>query len=143
MFQYCPSCGETGISYETNRFHCSLCGFIYYHNTAAATGCIIQADDKIVLLVRGREPGRGKLDLPGGFIDPGEGIFEGMHRELSEELGWKPSIPLCKSLSEFYTLFASLSLDSSLGCALFHLSAKAASLKDWLISISQFQPTII
>jgi ADP-ribose pyrophosphatase YjhB (NUDIX family) len=107
MFQYCASCGEKGIRFEKNRFDCPSCGFVYYHNTAAATGCIIQADERIVLLVRGREPGRGKLDLPGGFVDPGEGIFEGLLRELREEIGWEPQILPGQNLSEVFILFAS------------------------------------
>jgi NAD+ diphosphatase len=107
MFQYCPSCGEKGIRFEKNKFNCPSCGFVYYHNTAAATGCIIQADERIVLLVRGKEPGRGKLDLPGGFVDPGEGILEGLLRELREELNWEPQIHHGQSLAEVFKLFAS------------------------------------
>jgi ADP-ribose pyrophosphatase YjhB (NUDIX family) len=44
----------------------------------------------VVLLVRGKEPGQGKLDLPGGFVDLGEGALEGLRREIREELGWTP-----------------------------------------------------
>ena len=109
MFQYCPSCGEKGISYKKNKFDCPSCGFVYFHNTAAATGCVIQADEKIVLLVRGREPGKGKLDLPGGFVDPGEGLLEGLLRELREELSWEPQILPGQNLSEVFKLFASFS----------------------------------
>jgi ADP-ribose pyrophosphatase YjhB (NUDIX family) len=91
MFRYCPSCASEKIVFENNRrFHCPDCGFVYYHNTAAAVGCIIEAGDCVVLLVRAKEPARGKLDLPGGFIDPGEGVVEGLSRECREELGWEP-----------------------------------------------------
>ena len=112
MFQYCPSCGTklcdtTRITFEGNRFQCSECGFVYYHNTAAASGCVIQVGGKILLLVRNREPSFGKLDLPGGFVDPGEGIFEGLYREIKEELGWEPPVPQGTALADLFTLFAS------------------------------------
>jgi ADP-ribose pyrophosphatase YjhB (NUDIX family) len=60
-----------------------------------------------MLLVRGKEPALGKLDLPGGFVDPGEGVLEGLLRELREELGWEPVIPSGVSLTDFFILFAS------------------------------------
>jgi ADP-ribose pyrophosphatase YjhB (NUDIX family) len=107
MFQYCPSCGGKHIQYKVNKFNCPDCGFIYYHNTAAASGCVIQAGEKVILLVRGREPGKGKLDLPGGFVDPGEGILDGLRRELREELGWDPPVPPGVPLTEVFKLFAS------------------------------------
>ena len=107
MFQYCPSCGEKNIQFQGNKFHCPDCGFTYYHNTAAATGCIIRSGEKVVLLVRDKEPALGKLDLPGGFVDPGEGVLEGLCRELREELGWQPPIPPGLSAADVFTLFAS------------------------------------
>ena len=114
MFQYCPSCGKKNIKYTGNKFSCPDCGFLYFHNTAAATGCVITTGEKMVLLVRGREPCLGKLDLPGGFVDPGEGVLEGLLRELREELGWEPPIPYKpeepeyrKALTEIFALFAS------------------------------------
>ena len=103
MFTYCPSCASAAIRFEGNRkFVCPDCGFTYYHNIAAATACIlctgpadaavpggiVPDEETIVFLVRGREPARGKLDLPGGFVDVGEGILEGLRRECREELGW-------------------------------------------------------
>jgi ADP-ribose pyrophosphatase YjhB (NUDIX family) len=89
MFKYCPACASQKIILEGHRFHCPDCGFVYYHNTAAATGCVIRAaGGKILLLVRGKEPAKGRLDLPGGFVDPGEGALEGLRRELREEISW-------------------------------------------------------
>jgi ADP-ribose pyrophosphatase YjhB (NUDIX family) len=91
MFNYCPSCASKNIRFENGRkFSCPDCGFVYYHNTAAATGCVIRTAGGILFLVRGKEPARGKLDLPGGFVDPGESVIEGLRRECLEELGWSP-----------------------------------------------------
>ncbi|MDR2553588.1 MAG: NUDIX domain-containing protein [Treponema sp.] len=89
MFRYCPSCASQTIRFEQDKvFRCPACGFTYYHNTAAATACFINTRRGILFQVRNRDPARGRLDLPGGFVDPGEGIFEGLRRELFEELGW-------------------------------------------------------
>ena len=99
MFNYCPSCASKKIAFKEGRFFdCPDCGFVYFHNIAAATGCLISVpcsaenknSEKLVFLVRGKEPAIGKLDLPGGFVDIGEGAIEGLCRELQEELGWTP-----------------------------------------------------
>jgi 8-oxo-dGTP pyrophosphatase MutT (NUDIX family) len=111
-------CASEKISFVDNKiFHCPDCGFVYYHNTAAATGCIISVPDggsnsvteRILFLVRGKEPAQGKLDLPGGFVDPGEGVLDGLYRELWEEIGWAPPVPDGAALTEVFTLFASFS----------------------------------
>ena len=112
MFTFCPSCASRKITFEKDRlFRCPDCGFHYYHNTAAATGCLIRVPDpsgeKLVFLVRGKEPSQGKLDLPGGFVDPGEGVLDGLYRELQEEIGWTPPVPEGANLTQVFTLFAS------------------------------------
>ncbi|MDR0444176.1 MAG: NUDIX domain-containing protein [Treponema sp.] len=107
MFTFCPSCASKKIAFDDiNVFRCPDCGFVYYHNTAAATGCLIYVPDteRLVFMVRGNEPGAGKLDLPGGFVDPGEGVLEGLYRELREEIGWTPP---GADLPQVFTLFAS------------------------------------
>jgi ADP-ribose pyrophosphatase YjhB (NUDIX family) len=91
MFTFCPACASKNIVFADGRcFTCPDCGFTYYHNTAAATGCVIETGGLVVFLVRGHEPARGKLALPGGFVDPGEGALDGLRRELREEIGWEP-----------------------------------------------------
>jgi ADP-ribose pyrophosphatase YjhB (NUDIX family) len=91
MFRFCPACASPHVQVEREkRVFCPDCGFVYFHNTAAATGCIISNGEALVLLVRGKEPAKGKLDLPGGFVDNGEGALEGLRRECREELGWEP-----------------------------------------------------
>jgi ADP-ribose pyrophosphatase YjhB (NUDIX family) len=116
MFTYCPSCASEKISFEQGKvFRCPDCGLVYYHNTAAATGCIISVPDpsgewseqRLLFQVRGKDPMKGKLDLPGGFVDPGEGALEGLYRELREEIGWAPHIPPGAPLSGVFKFFAS------------------------------------
>lgn len=68
------------------RFECFDCGMVYFHNVAAAVAVIIEQNDKVLFTVRNREPRMGRLDLPGGFIDPDETAEEACQRELKEEL---------------------------------------------------------
>jgi ADP-ribose pyrophosphatase YjhB (NUDIX family) len=109
MWKYCPACGAGDIRFDgSHKFSCPGCGFVYYHNTAAATGCVISSRQGLVFLVRGKEPCKGKLDLPGGFVDPGEGAVEGLLRELREEIGWEaPPADAKGTVPKGLSLFAS------------------------------------
>ena len=117
MFNFCPSCSSKNIVFKEGKvFRCPDCGFTYYHNIAAATGCLIivpddanMTDERLVFLVRGKEPAVGKLDLPGGFIDAGEGALEGLNRELREEIDWTPPLSPESTLGDVFKLFASFS----------------------------------
>jgi NAD+ diphosphatase len=90
-FNYCPSCGKSGPEFlEGKRLHCPACGFEYFRNVATAAGVIIHCPEGIVLLERALDPGKGKLGLPGGFVDRGERAEEAALRECREEIGWAP-----------------------------------------------------
>jgi 8-oxo-dGTP pyrophosphatase MutT (NUDIX family) len=92
------------------------CALPIYHNTAAASGCVISVPDncaegsgeKILLLERAKYPAKGKLDLPGGFVDPGEGLLESLLRELREEIGWPKNVS-DKDFVRLFKMFASFS----------------------------------
>lgn len=51
-----------------------------------ADGVLIEAD-KVLLVRRGREPGKGLLALPGGIVNYGERLEECVVREVEEETG--------------------------------------------------------
>ena len=69
---------------------CTACGFIYYFNPSSAVACFIRNSRGELLLVRrAKEPAKGTLDLPGGFIDMNETGEEGVAREVLEETGLK------------------------------------------------------
>jgi NAD+ diphosphatase len=88
FFKYCPNCSSQNLIYTNNyKLHCADCDFVLYHNIAAAVALIFTFEDKILFTERNVNPDEGKLDLPGGFIDPNETAEAAACREISEELG--------------------------------------------------------
>ena len=74
QFKYCPKCGS--IHFEINNEkskRCADCGFVYYFNPSAATVALIMNEQNELLVCRrAKDPAKGTLDLPGGFIDMAE-----------------------------------------------------------------------
>ena len=88
LIQYCPVCGQKSFTPNSAKsFLCGQCDFILYFNAIAAVAAIIESEGEILLAVRGKNPGLGLLDLPGGFIDHHETVEDALIRELQEELG--------------------------------------------------------
>ncbi len=89
VFRYCPKCGAAALRTVSQKLlRCGACGFELYLNPAAAVaGVVADEQGRILVLVRGKDPGRGKWDLPGGFVDPGDTAEEALRREVGEEVG--------------------------------------------------------
>jgi len=92
QLHFCPRCGHDSFQFDgKNRFSCDTCGFVYYQNTATGCGAILTIGDgderRILLLERAKDPARGYLDFPGGFVDPGESAENALAREIREETG--------------------------------------------------------
>ena len=87
-FEYCPRCGSHNFAINGERSrHCSDCGLTHYANASASTAAIItNSKGEVLLTTRAFEPAKGKLDLPGGFVDMNETAEEALIRELKEEL---------------------------------------------------------
>lgn len=87
-FRFCPACGSTGLApVSIKSFGCRACGFTFFINCAAAAmALIVDENQRLLVTIRKFDPGKGGLDLPGGFAEPGEGIEQALARELKEEL---------------------------------------------------------
>lgn len=91
VVKFCPKCGSSAFRPAGDRsMKCEACGFHFYFNSSAAVAALVSdKKGRLMLVRRGVEPDYGKLDLPGGFVDPGETAEEAVKRELFEELGLK------------------------------------------------------
>ncbi len=76
-------------------------------------GAIILDRNKVLLVERGREPLKGYWSLPGGVLETGERLEEGIRREVREETGLE-----IKGL-ELVEIFERIMLDRS-GRAEYH-----------------------
>lgn len=97
-FNFCPVCGQKNIknvlnpksagdNISTRKWICPDCGFDLYCNIAAAVGLIIYDEKQNVLFeVRAKDPKKGFIVIPGGFVDADERAEEAAIREASEEL---------------------------------------------------------
>ena len=88
-FKLCPMCGSKKIENHDNRkWVCPDCGFDLYNNVASAVGIVIYDKYNNVLFeVRAKNPRKGYIAVPGGFVDFGESAEEAVVRECREEIG--------------------------------------------------------
>jgi len=88
-FRFCSRCGAASVRVESRLCHrCAGCGFGHYVNPIAGVVALLtDAAGRLLLLRRAQEPGRGRLGLPGGFVDIGESAEEALQREIREEVG--------------------------------------------------------
>jgi NADH pyrophosphatase NudC (nudix superfamily) len=87
-FSFCPSCGSADFEINNEKSkRCKACGFVYYLNASAAVAAFILNEKKELLVCRRKkDPAKGTLDLPGGFVDNYETAEEALKREIMEEL---------------------------------------------------------
>jgi len=89
-YRFCPLCGTPLLKGEIagkRRGYCPRCGFVAYKNPLPSVGAIGIMDGRILLVKRGREPGKGSWAPPSGFVEVGETPEEACLRELKEETG--------------------------------------------------------
>ena len=59
----------------------------YPEHPIAGVAAVVLRDGQVLLVQRGREPAKGLWGLPGGMLELGESLAEGVRREVLEECG--------------------------------------------------------
>ncbi len=123
LFKYCPVCGAGQFVVNNEKsMRCEKCGFILYVNASAATAAFIQNRNAgLLVCVRAKDPAKGTLDLPGGFVDNDETAEEAITREIKEELnGEAEELKYLFSLPNLYEYsgLTTPTLDSFFTCEL-------------------------
>jgi ADP-ribose pyrophosphatase YjhB (NUDIX family) len=88
-YRFCPRCGDGAFRARPDRkaVVCAACGYQHFINSVLAAGVFIRdAQGRILLIRRLRDPAKGKLGLPGGFSDPYESAEDTARREVREEI---------------------------------------------------------
>lgn len=91
-FRYCPRCAAALVPRpstppDPDRLTCPACGYVHYENPSPTVQAWIDRDGTYLALERNQEPLRERWNLPGGFVEPGEGGPEAIRREVREETG--------------------------------------------------------
>jgi ADP-ribose pyrophosphatase YjhB (NUDIX family) len=105
LFSFCPVCGDSHFVVNNEKSKkCLHCGFVYYFNpSSAVVAFILNEKGELLVCRRGKEPAKGTLDLPGGFVDMHETGEEALRREVKEETGLVvDTMQYCFSLPDPY-----------------------------------------
>lgn len=88
--KFCMSCGHELELREVDgiqRMACTQCSFVHWGSYSIGVGALVRRGDKILLVRRAQEPGKGYWTNPGGYIEQLEPIEETIRREVLEESG--------------------------------------------------------
>ena len=88
----CARCGRAlrrlpATSRRPVAIRCARCRFLMYDYPRPACGVLVVREESVLLLRRAAPPRIGRVDIPGGFLEAGEGLAEAARRELREETG--------------------------------------------------------
>lgn len=86
MNRYCTKCGNITTKKNDSLFLC-IDGHENWMNPAVGAVVAVFKNGKVLYGVRSIDPNKGKLSLPGGFVEVGETAEQTAIREVKEEMG--------------------------------------------------------
>ncbi len=103
-FKYCNNCGSDVLYFfEERGIKCKKCGWLFFLNPVPSVSSILKFENTLLFVRRAQDPGIGKLDLPGGFIEFNESAIVALIRELNEELKLEPkNLKYISSFPDYY-----------------------------------------
>ena len=88
--QFCPRCGirlEQRERFGRLRPVCPNCDHTVFFDPKVAVVGLVARGDRVLLVKRTNDPGRGRWALPAGFMDADEDPRRAVERDIREETG--------------------------------------------------------
>lgn len=92
--KFCPRCGHCFSLEDLHipnqpQLICHKCQFIFYLDPKLVVVAVVlnKQRNKVLLLQRNEEPGKGLWAFPGGHVERGNDLFEAIKSEVKEETG--------------------------------------------------------
>jgi len=76
---------------------------LYPENPIVGIGAVIVKGNKVLLIKRAGDPGRGLWSIPGGLVELGEKIKDAVRREVKEETGLDVRVGEIADVTEIIT----------------------------------------
>lgn len=94
MERYCIKCGKLATKKNDSLYMCEA-GHENWINPALGVSAYVIKDGKVLFGVRSSNPGKGLLDVPGGFVEVNESAEQAVIREAKEEFAIDITIKRC------------------------------------------------
>lgn len=94
MERYCVTCGKLTTKKGESLYVCKA-GHENWINPATGVSAYVIRNGKVLFGVRSSNPGKGKLDVPGGFVEVHESAEQAAIREAKEEFGIDITLKRC------------------------------------------------
>jgi ADP-ribose pyrophosphatase YjhB (NUDIX family) len=92
--KFCPRCGHRFSLEDLHipnqpQLLCHHCQFVFYLDPKLVVVAVVlnKERNKVLLLQRNEEPGKGLWAFPGGHVERGQDLFEAIKNEVKEETG--------------------------------------------------------
>lgn len=87
---FCRRCGHKTTKIADGMYTCPNGHELFYKAYIGVNTVLLNSKDEVLIATRAKDPGKGTIDFPGGFIDLNETLEQTARREVLEETGIRP-----------------------------------------------------